>query len=48
MKLKCTFEKDYKVIHFLPDIILVLSDKAFVERSFLQIGWLMWIITIDL
>lgn len=48
MKTKFTFQKDYKVIHFLPDIILVLKDNAFVDKSFIQFGWLLWIITIDL
>lgn len=48
MKFKCTFEKEYKVIHFLPDAILVLKDKTFIKIPFLQIGWLCWIIRIEL
>ena len=48
MKLKCTFENEYKVIHFLPDVILVLKDDTFVQKSFFQIGWLIWIIRIEL
>ena len=48
MKLKFTFQKDYKVIHFLPDIILCLNDGLFINEPYLQIGWLVWTITIDL
>ena len=43
---RCALGKDSKMIDFLPNITLVLKDKAFIAETYLQIGWLIWYIQI--